>query len=225
MKNCYLCDKPIIWPKKKISIDGCKKHYFHDSCQLVKHPDRCPMCIEDAVNFFLRQDTLAGAHSAYKKYFDTESLLKKTMSLNNDFLFKYLIKKINTHPFLLQCVANNDIAMFEHVVKHSSFNFFSTYNGKTLLEDLENKDIVFKQILLKKINPLVKLPERPTYTPKRKAPPPPEPVLHKVHPSAPEPQPPSYEEIEREASFDPRGYKNIYPSLSVFISLNRDKMV
>lgn len=248
MKDCYLCTRPIIWSNKK-TINGCKKHYFHSSCcQSETLLGRCPICLEDEVNFFLHQNTLSGARSAYKKYFDAENILKKTLSLDNDFLFKYLVKKINTHTFLLQCAVNNDIPMFEHVVKHSSLNLFSTHNGKTLLEDLENKDAVFKQIILKKakVHQDVDPPIRPIRQ-KRVAPPPPPSVsiTQKQHleekrhqPTAPplfdQPSsPPSYEEAVEQSSLVPLGesnfipsatvkdgYKNIYPNLSVFISLN-----
>lgn len=241
MKNCYLCNKPIIW-QKKTSINNCTKHYFHCSCQPVGNScnGRCPPCIEYDTNLFLQQETEHGARATYKKYFNIENLLEKTLSLNKIFLFKYLVKKINTHTFLVQCATNNNITMFENVVKHSSINLFSTHNGKTLLEDLENKDPLFKQTILEKAKIYQKV------TPSSKPTPPPIPIRPKrpkrpnrvvplekhtssVQPSAPPldeitpKPPPSYEEVLGD-SLNKDGYKNIYPNLSILISLN-GKMV
>ena len=203
MKDCYLCTKPILW--KKVSVGGCNKHFLHTSCCCdFSAVITCPVCVKDEIDLFLQQTTLIDASSSYKTYFDVESLLRKTMSLDNDLLFGFLVKKVkHAHKLLLKCVDDDDFPFFKKIVKHSSINLFLTHNGRTLLEELpiSGEKVIYRNEILKKARaPLESTavvappPTNTLYTdisatgpalkPKRAAPPPP-PHPPKLRPSAP----------------------------------------
>ena len=128
MKFCSHC-KGAIWPRKKVTVEGCSIHHYHLSCL----PPTCVPCKELRVATFLKQ----GTENDLKKHYDNDfvpiDLIKQTNDKN---IIKFLVKKINVHKALVDCMTEKEFKTFKKIVENGSIDLYSTYKDKNMYDNI-----------------------------------------------------------------------------------------
>ena len=185
---CSKCEVAIRWPQRGVYAAGCTLHLYHRKCVVLEY---CTVCRKKERDLFLVQTSESGMKHRYMPHFDAKSLIAAS---DNPRTIKFLLKKINIHKTLVECVADDDLHLFEKIIDNTKLDMLSQYMGKTIAENIRiepYRSLISStrndQSRNEHVRPPAPLPPVPRRAPVRPPPPPYEPI----EPSAP---PPSYEE-------------------------------